>query len=218
MADPIIANTVRVNVVLQNQSGLAEDRYLSSFVFTGTGSSETTAAAVVPLVIAFTQSAGAWLGPQCSRSGNASKAIWYDLGEAPVRTPHETAFTLASAQGGTGSTTPLPGEVACVISLRSTENSARARGRLYIGPLHLLCQDVGTSNDSRPIMGFRTALKSAAETLANGAVAAGCSWQILSRADGDTKEIVGGFIDDAWDTQRRRGVDPTSRLGWMRGA
>lgn len=218
MADPVIANTVRVNAVLQNANGLAEDRYISSFVFTGVGSSSATAAAVVPLVVAFVQETAVWLGPQCSRAANASRAIWYDLGEAPTRTPHESSFTLSAAGGGAGSTTPLPAEVACVISLRSTENSARARGRLYVGPLHSLCADTGTAGDSRPILGFRTALKGAAERLADGAVTAGCSWQILSRADGDTKEIVGGFIDDAWDTQRRRGISPTSRMGWLRGA
>lgn len=218
MADPIIANTIRINAVLQNANGLAEDRYLSSFVFTGPGSSSATAALAEPLVRAFIQETAVWLGPQCSRAANASKTIWYDLGEPPVRTPHEATFSLAAAGGGTGSGQPLPAEVACVLSLRSTENDARARGRLYIGPLHQACADTGTANDSRPILGFRTALKGAAERLADNAVLAGISWQILSRSDGDTKEVVGGFIDDAWDTQRRRGVTPTSRLGWLRGA
>jgi len=89
---------------------------------------------------------------------------------------------------------------------------------LYIGPLHILCQDLGPSNDSRPIIEFRNALKAAAEALADDAVTLGVTWSILSRSDGDTKPVVGGYIDNAWDTQRRRGVEPTSRLGWLRGA
>lgn len=224
MADPILANVIRVNAVLQNANGLPEDRYVNSFVFTGAPAGAAAVAGIcVPLVQAFYNTAtpsgtvAQWLGPQCSRAANASKLIWYDLGQAPVRTPHEVPFTLAGPSGGSGGTEPLPGEVALVLTLLTDLVSARGRGRLYIGPFNQAGDQTGPANDSEPSLLVRNTLCVAAARLADAAVAAGCSWQVLSRAGGFINPVVGGYVDNAWDTQRRRGRAPTTRTPWAAG-
>jgi len=225
MADPVIANAIRVNAVLQNANGLPEDRYINSFVFTGAPAGAAALAAIcVPLVVQFynftagTGTVAQWLGPQCSRAANASKCIWYDLGQSPVRTPHEVPFTLGGLSGGTGGSEPLPGEVALVLSLRTTLNTARGRGRIYLGPFNQASDQTGPAMDSQPSAAVRNDIAASAARLANQAVAGGCSWQVLSRAGGFITEVTHGYVDDAWDTQRRRGRAPTTRTQWIRGA
>lgn len=225
MADPIIANAVRVNVVLQNANNLPKDRYVNSFVFTGTPSPAVAlAAAVTPLVRDFynatsgAEGIGAWLGPQCSRATDASRVVWYDLGQAPVRTPHIEPFTLRGASASTGGSEPLPAEVALCLSLYTPLNTQRGRGRIYIGPLNQATDETGAGNDSHPTAAVLNSIAGAAARLADAAVSAGCSWQVLSRMAGNITEITHGFIDNAWDTQRRRGIAPSTRTGWVRGA
>jgi hypothetical protein len=224
MADPVLSNAIRVNAVLQNATGLPEDRYVSSFVFTGIPAGGAALAAIcVPLVEGFYN--GVWggrsiashLGPQCSRVAAASKLIWYDLSQAPVRTPHEVPFTLGAAVSGSPGSEALPAEVALVLSLQTTLNSGRGRGRVYVGPFNMEAALTGADHDCHPTGQLRTTVAAAAAGLADGAVAGGCSWQVLSRAGGFITEITGGFVDDAWDTQRRRGRAPSGRLPWVVG-
>lgn len=141
--------------------------------------------------------------------------------------------SLSVAAGGTA----LPDEVACVISLRGSTWAAqpverpdgsdhdekvdrprqRHSGRLFVGPLAANSID-STSGIARPSTAFRTCLLDAAERLhddvfadqpAGGALAT--TWCVWSRKDGAMYPITDAQVDDAFDTQRRRGVAATIR-------
>jgi hypothetical protein len=40
------------------------------------------------------------------------------------------------------------------------------------------------------------------------------SWGVWSKVDGVVRPIVGGWIDDDFDVQRRRGTDAQGRVVW----
>jgi hypothetical protein len=40
------------------------------------------------------------------------------------------------------------------------------------------------------------------------------SWSVWSRKNANTKLVTGGFVDNAFDTQRRRGEKASGRQTW----
>lgn len=84
---------------------------------------------------------------------------------------------------------------------------ARYRGRLYIGPLGsgVLTTD-GTTFKPTLTSTFRNALVAAGTALMGATTV---KWSTHSRTDRRFDTVVGGWVDDAFDTQRRRGPAPT---------
>lgn len=138
----------------------------------------------------------------------------YDLGDPPFdRLPEIRTLTITTGVG-----TGLPNEVAAVISYRSGEGSSsggtsnpRRRGRLFIGPLEATALATGTT-DSVLNATFQAALVSAAEDVLG--TSQPVTWQQYSRASDVFNAVTGGFVDNAWDTQRRRGAAATNRTVW----
>lgn len=123
---------------------------------------------------------------------------------------------------------PAPRESAIVLSYRGAPAAgvipARNRGRIYIGPAAQ--GDAGdpdrfvavSGGDLRPTLVAREVLGRAAAALAappaNPLVSTE-QWSVFSRVDNALRPIVGGFVDDALDTQRRRGARATTRTNWV---
>lgn len=135
----------------------------------------------------------------------------YDLEDPEPRSPKYDGplGTMNNTTGGD----PLPEELSVCLSYRavyeSGENPARRRGRIYIGGLGAATLP-GTGVPRRPAAAFRTALKNAGQTLLNASVAATeWNWIVYSPTAGIGNVVVGGWVDDAWDVQRRRGVERT---------
>jgi hypothetical protein len=219
----------RYDVVHQNANSLPADRYMNSFNFNGgSGDSAALAAIAIPALVAFFNTGvggnpplAAYLGQQASRTTNASRVTWYDLTETEPRTPHSSTFTLGPAATGTAGGTPLPAEVACVASLTSDHLGPTGRGRIYLGPFNTSAVEAGNeSGESRPAIGLRVAIRDACIRLANAMHAGGGTydWLIVSQVDSANYPITHGYIDNAWDTQRRRGLAASSRVTWLRGA
>lgn len=137
-------------------------------------------------------------------------------------------FTLGAADN----TEPLPEEVATVISYHGDLSvpvqqvnpspppafirpQSRRRGRLYIGPL---AQSTGSDTGARfrPLATWMEDLGLALLDLhtAFGALAGDGYFGVWSKADAEVYELEGGWVDDAWDTQRRRGVAATTRTSF----
>ncbi len=134
----------------------------------------------------------------------------YNLADAKPRSPLRNDV---STMAGTG-VSSFPHEVALVGSYRSFAQSGvpqrRRRGRLYLGPLTDQPQDVSrTGGDVRPSLFARETLVGAMKRLALRSAEA--SWVTLSTVDGFVGTVVGGFVDDAYDTQRRRGTEAVTR-------
>nr|CRY96626.1 hypothetical protein [uncultured prokaryote] len=123
-------------------------------------------------------------------------------------TPRQVVYSGAIT-GLTMSTTAGPTEVAFVVSYQAARVSglpqARRRGRFYLGPLE--AQDT-----ARPDAGQVTAVKNAAGSLLTASNAATeWTWAQYSPTNGVGTNVDNGWVDDEWDTQRRRGRTATYR-------
>lgn len=221
MPDPIIAGLFRAQVILHGKSGLNTDVYVNNFVFDNTAGTlinatpADTAGAITTALQNFYTEATANAGriasylPSQVLQPDATVKV-YDLGDAPPRLPYVNTFNL----GAMSAAAPLPQEVACCLSYYAGRSLPRQRGRIYLGPLQsgVVVAD-STTGHIKPADAFRTTVAEAAERLftANGMEV---EWQVLSQVDGMARRVTGGWVDDAFDTQRRRGSEPTSRILW----
>jgi hypothetical protein len=139
----------------------------------------------------------------------------------------------------TTSGNPLPETVALCMSYRSTENAPRHRGRIFIGPLSDLAMDTNYTEqdagliESRPSLAFQAALAGAGGFL-RGALAGGVLWCVRSGIGAGTwavtakhtattktqfagtriityEPVQAGWVENEWDTQRRRHIASTAR-------
>lgn len=122
----------------------------------------------------------------------------------------ERTWNFASAPAGS----TLPSEVALVLSFQGSRAAgfpqARRRGRIYIGPLFTTVNSTG-----RPRQADIDALCLAASDLEDDIRAIpGHVWSIWSTVDQDMVEVQNGWVDNAFDTQRRRGIEVTARTVW----
>lgn len=153
----------------------------------------------------------AWMRPALTRMKI------YDLDDAIPRAPKYNAVVALPVRQETS--TALAPETSICLSLRATPISgiapASQRGRIFLGGLGDECVTAGnTGAFSKPYLGFVTNCVVAADNLLSNSADAGWTWEILSRKLGVGFAVVGGFIDNALDTQRRRGNAPTSRTLW----
>lgn len=178
-----------------------------------------------------THGIGYYLANSMSRSANAGSILYYEKASldpnvdfgSPLLTTH---FTLPAA----GSVSDFPEEVASVISYNgdltdvpvSMPNptpppaiirpQSRRRGRLYMGPVNFSAIDEGTLGYVTPSTAFRTDLGLALKKLADDVdTNTTGNLVVYSGAAQETHIVVGGYVDNAWDTQRRRGREASVR-------
>ena len=149
-------------------------------------------------------------------SNDAVGANWtvraYDLSDPLPRAPvYQSGFTVTHLGNGN----PLPSEVSLVVSIQAAPESgvpqARRRNRKYLGPFSVL----GLEPPGRPTQPLILTVARAARDLLNAAQASlSWGWRVYSPTTGEDMEPVGGWVDDAWDTQRRRGLASSERELW----
>lgn len=88
---------------------------------------------------------------------------------------------------------------------------ARRRGRVYIGPLNNNAGALTAIGVLKVHVDTQTVLKNAATALIGSSAGAAGAWSVWSRRSAALFPVIGGFIDEAFDTQRRRGVKSTAR-------
>lgn len=141
----------------------------------------------------------------------------YDLTQPIPRVP---VFSRTSALTVSQDTVPsLPTETSVCLSLKAASvpgiNPGSTRGRIYLGGLGTVW-GTGGSTTSFPLVstGGQNNPKNAAVTLLAALAAANWIWVVYSRKLATPFPVVGGFIDNAFDTQRRRGQVTTARTLW----
>lgn len=175
---------------------------------------------------------GAYLSPVISRVANAHSVALYNLDGHLDGSPHgspmfENTFTIDAPL----STSPYPEEVACVLTLRgldwsmqpvespdsADEGTERDRprqrhtGRVYIGPVNANAA-MNDNGVNRPAVQFRNDLRFAAAELQSSLIAETASYlAVWSRKNSALYRVTHVQVDDAWDTQRRRGAKAVSR-------
>lgn len=175
-----------------------------------------------------------YIGQSIDRSAGASVIRVYDitthLDGSPYGSPvYEDAFQLDAAIVGAGP--EMPSEIAAVLTLRGVGAATaqvevpdsgdagtevdrprqRRTGRVYIGPLNTDATDPGDGGRVRLKTAVRTAMLDAAEDFHDRLVTEGWNWAVWSRKDAVVRDIVSAEVDNAFDVQRRRGMNPTVR-------
>lgn len=239
-----MGGVAKATVVLARVNGLTEDAVVNSLYFNHDAVGDPTSShwdALAARIASFYNdfvgpaiaSPSSYISEAISRAALASRIdFFHDVGSTPPAlwgSPTAMrSFTLDAATVGES----LPAEVAAVLSFHgdltdipetavnpspppaTIRPAARRRGRIYIGPLNSESSvEDGTSHEASLSSDFQDALLGSASTLlaANDAT---WVWTIQSVADDDFYQVTGGYVDNAFDTQRRRGGDATLRTPW----
>lgn len=176
-----------------------------------------------------------FLASHFSRASNAHEVNLYNLDGNLDGEPHGSPvatglWTLEDAASGIS----LPSEVTSKITLRGEDWDSvpveapdgpdagtavdRPRGRhtggFFLPSLNVDASDTSVGGISRPKATFRTAALQGVDALSlalrNGGTLP-CFLAVWSRSDEVLHEAVAAQMDNAWDTQRPRGVAPTLR-------
>jgi hypothetical protein len=220
-------------VVMQGESNLSKDQYVNTWHFSNgdipLGEPTPAAHDAIRRLADFycgegdTGAVGRYLSGGINRTVTVKV---YRLGDPKPRPIVDSAtFDLPTAN----SANSLPAEVACCLSYYSGRNIVSSRGRVFLGPF--TTSAASTGHVPRPDAGFKQVIKEAAGRLiAKTLVGAGTVianelvpgladiiipdmvWALWSPTHNVAKEVTSGWIDDAFDTQRRRGALPTSRI------
>jgi len=209
----------RVQARLLNDSALPENAAMNVWHFLTPGAVSASTADIKELLEDFYEDVGAYLSSGLTGVGELR---FFDLEDAPPRAPVDT-LSMAFTPGGA---LQLPHEVALVLSFQGPQISgtpqARRRGRLFIGPLDGDVAQTGTG-DARPTAAALNAITAAAEALMTQVTYAGIVWSVLSPTSagpepwtaGDLSAgfvtITNGWMDNAFDTMRSRGLAASSR-------
>lgn len=187
---------------------LPEDRYVNVYHWVRLDNISDFADAVAPAMEdLYTGLQG--FGPAYIQS--AAEVRVYDLADPEPRAPEIRFIDIGTG----GSTATLPFEVAVVVSLRGAPPvTPRRRGRLYLGPFGTAAVTAGTTTDEPKVNpGVVDAIAALFTNLFNAPGLAG--WSIRSTVPSENfVEIVDGFIDNEFDTQRRRGHTADLRVFW----
>lgn len=159
----------------------------------------------------------------------------YDLGAASPRPIlYQDSFTIPAYAGGLD----MPPEVALCLSYFSTVNVKRQRGRIYVGPFSINTS-TASGTYTAPSAALVAAMVAAGQRLSvnTGSCAQGSTtllpstpatgtvkviWSVFSSLGSGTiaapapelYAIDNGWVDNEWDSQRRRRIAATSRSTW----
>lgn len=222
---------VHTTVTLEHKSGQPRDRVVNTFTFSSVGVIGDFGFLDVNVALDHFYNdvaAGAASSVSSLISGAMSRTIkpiirHYDvtghLAGDPAGSPI-AEYDMPNVLDANSGATPLPSEVAICLTAAADFNAdvefgpgtrprARDRSRLYIGPLHASVLDVGAANQPVPSPGAIDTLRFAGAALRDDANTTWCVW---SRAGQTVKPITNVWVDNAFDTQRRRGERATARL------
>jgi hypothetical protein len=208
-----------VQAALQDTSGLSRDRYVNTFHVEASGLTTGNYDDLTTAFRAFYTEVGTVAHPTAYYIAPHAKVTpghlkYYNQGDTIPRSPTRIDDLLVDDGD---STVALPAEVACCVSYKSSSISgipaSQCRGRIYIGPLstRAVASEPATAK-ARPDLNMRTYLVSHFIALMGAVQDVGdCHLRQFSAKTGVLHAINEVWCDDAWDTQRRRGAEPSSR-------
>ncbi len=131
---------------------------------------------------------------------------WYE----PGLNPGGAVYTKKYTTGYISTLQAAPREVAVCLSYATVDNvdasTPRRRGRIYVGPI-----SGNNTNSADVFAGLRNDILTFGQALASAGSAGNATWKLYSRADNGYFKIESIWVDNAWDTQRRRGLKATVR-------
>lgn len=230
--------TVLTTLAFESVSGKPEDRFVNNWVCTTPTAGFVEAEwfqFVADLDLFYNavdpgtnRSIANLMGTQISRAFSVHTASAYLIDGHLDGSDHGSPVSRQAFHllGATAGMTNLPSEMAICLSFHAAYANdpefqglarprARDRGRVFLGPMN----NGGMSQDANnvPIIGiaYRDTIEAAAVALMNRPNHA---WSVWSRKNAAVEPVVGGWIDDAWDIQRRRGEAARTRTTWGQNA
>lgn len=196
----------KAQVTLRMTSNIPEDSVVNTYWFESSDSAEIITDVPSVLGGAYEQVKGIF--PSTVKQNGHGLKI-YSMADPEPRAPiYDNTFNLSTAPTGN----PVAPELALCVSFQgeraSGQSQARRRGRVYLGP-----HDSGAfATDGRPHADVIAAAAAFGQFLFDGfALMASGAWVVWSPTSSDAVEVDNGWVDNAWDIQRRRGVAPTAR-------
>lgn len=233
---PILIERVHTHV-----SGLPKDAVVNTFAFLTTSTPYVSAEALAAsnslnnfyaaVHAPSTKPISDYLSTTLSRTAFAVVHRVYDLTGHLDGSPHGSprdsyAYTLPAGSLSLN----LPSEVCAALTFHAdytgdaefgpndpitgnpTRPRARDRGRVYIGPLMTITGQEETLTRRYELNSqFMGVLNDAALFLKNEP---GHAWAVWSRKNAVLEPVVGGWVDTAYDSQRRRGEAARARVNW----
>lgn len=209
---------VRAMITMPTKSALNEDTIVNTWHFNTLGTAELTSLDTISSELAtFYQSFIPLYSTKMQPSGTQIR--FYRLSDPKPRPPIYTD-SLFSTAVVPHATAALPSECAIVLTYQGDRQAGkdqkRRRGRIYLGPWAAL----GAQGDNdRPGTGITNAVHNAASALLAASNSAGgvFQWVVYSQTSVDQNigdpyvKVTNGYVDNSWDTQRRRGLDAITR-------
>lgn len=163
---------------------------------------------IVDELVTFYNGLRTYYSPSIATGGH--EVQFYRQSDPEPRVPiYQESWTFSAAPSGTA----LPSEMAVALSFQADKVSglsqARRRGRVFIGPLNITANSSG-----RPLAALRAFMQTGATVLVDASADSDWTWVVFSRVNVDASPVTNGWIDDAFDVQRRRGLEWTSRNVW----
>ena len=206
---------ILAQAIIHTDSGVPEDFVVNTFHFNGAATdpvAEDLSVAITNFYNAHNgldASVAQFLSTYLVHSSAVHELKFYDVTSGPGGTPFYVdtfGFTDAPLEAN-----GLPDEVAVCLSYKATPLpgavEARRRGRIYVGPLN----GASSAGSNRPVADLQAALLYGTQQLHDDAAAANAPWVVYSRVNDTTALITDTWVDNSFDTQRRRGVAATSR-------
>lgn len=225
---PVAPGALHVVVELPHKSGLVEDTVINTWNFAQAASDGATADTI-------TANLNDFYNADVSGTGTGSLSTYFANSFSRTVPPLVKFYQIVSGGGPLGSpiftrnlsllsaATPggqsLPAEVALCMSfhgdysgaqeeLGNTRPRARRRGRIYFGPWLQGVTQEGTNGVTHPTTNIINVIMDAAKVLMNHPI---LNWVVWSRVESTLWPIVNVSVDNAFDSQRRRGEIPTSK-------
>ena len=211
---------LRVQHSFQGVTGQPDDQFVNVFYFQPAVGAGTLAALATTIKQFWSATSPDAIQPlsyyMSGVADNPGASVkMYDLDDAIPRAP-VYAETYNPSAFGAGASKNLPDEVALCLSYTAGPASglpiARRRGRLFIGPFNENALiSTGLNAESGPVEGLRVTLAQGAAMMAAAAAGNGYDWSVFSPTNNEAVSILSCWVNNAWDTQRRRGNKPSSR-------
>lgn len=191
--------------VFQGFSGLPEDQYVNTLAFES-NSMAPTEGEVTTMIEAVQALFNGLEGIMSDEIAAGPLLKIYNIDNPEPRVPLVEAELDVSPSAGT---VPLPAEVAICLSFRgglvSGAPAGRRRGRIYVGPLGTAALGVGGRPDPTVVGVMEDAVEAFRAELDPEPI----NHAVWSRAGDNLYDVLEYWTDDAFDTQRRRGLAPS---------
>lgn len=199
---------VRVQVLVPAASGVTADNVQNTFHFSTVDLSTTVRDSILTALNAAYEEFDNWKSPDFT--WQSARAKFYDLGDPEPRAPiWDMLMTLTTAPSGTSA----PHELAVCMSYEadpiSGQSQARRRGRVYLGPINNAPISTSGRLSSTSNQDFRDF---GATLLAASVADSGWNWVVYSPSAGEAYTVSGGWVDNDFDIQRRRGIKASQRI------